>query len=55
MGLKSGEFAGQLRTGIPWSLYQVLVVLALCAGAKSLENEICISIKLVSSKKHEVL
>ncbi len=32
MGLRSGEFAGQLRTGIPWSLYQVLVALALCAG-----------------------
>ncbi len=33
--LRSGEFAGQLRTGIPWSLNQVLVALALCAGAKS--------------------
>ncbi len=31
MGLRSGEFAGQLRTGIPWSLNQVLVALALCA------------------------
>ncbi len=31
MGLRSGEFAGQLRTGIPWSLNQVLVSLALCA------------------------
>ncbi len=35
MGLRSGEFAGQLRTGISWSLNQVLVALALCAGAKS--------------------
>ena len=35
MGLRSGEFAGQLRTGIPWSLNQVLAALALCAGAKS--------------------
>ncbi len=35
MGLRSGELAGQLRTGIPWSLNQVLVALALCAGAKS--------------------
>ncbi len=35
MGLRSGEFTGQLRTGIPWSLNQVLVALALCAGAKS--------------------
>ncbi len=32
MGLRSGEFAGQLRTGITWSLNQVLVALALCAG-----------------------
>ncbi len=53
MGLRSGEFAGQLRTGIPWSLNRVLVALALCAGAKSCCNEI--SIKLVSSRKHEVL
>ncbi len=35
MGLRSGEIAGQLRTGIPWSLNQVLVALALCEGAKS--------------------
>ncbi len=34
-GVKVSEFAGQLRTGIPWSLNQVLVALALCAGAKS--------------------
>ena len=35
MGLRSGEFAGQLRTGIPWSLNRVLVALALFSGAKS--------------------
>ncbi len=35
MGLRSGVFAGQLRRGMPWSLNQVLVALALCAGAKS--------------------
>uniref|UniRef100_A0A8C5A444 C-type lectin domain-containing protein n=1 Tax=Gadus morhua TaxID=8049 RepID=A0A8C5A444_GADMO len=35
MGLRSGKFAGQSRRGIPWSLNQVLVDLALCAGAKS--------------------
>uniref|UniRef100_A0A6Q2Z5N3 Tr-type G domain-containing protein n=1 Tax=Esox lucius TaxID=8010 RepID=A0A6Q2Z5N3_ESOLU len=29
-------FAGQLRTGIPWSLNQVLVALALCVGANLL-------------------
>ncbi len=45
MGLRSGEFAGQLRTGIPWSLNQVLVALALCAGAKS-----CWEIKSASPK-----
>ncbi len=38
MGLRSGEFAGQLRTGIPWSLNQVLVALALCAGANPVEK-----------------
>lgn len=54
MGLKSGEFAGQLETGMPWSLNQVLLVLALCSGVKSCWK-ICISIKLVSSRKHEVL
>ncbi len=47
MGLRSGEFAGQLRTGIPWSLNQVLVALALCAGAKS-----CWKMKSASNKKH---
>ncbi len=56
MELRSGEFAGQLRTGIPWSLNQVLVALAtVCRCQVLLENEICISIKMVSSRKHEVL
>ena len=32
---RSGEFAGQSGTVIPWSLNQVLVVLAVWAGAKS--------------------
>lgn len=53
MGLRSGEFAGQLGTGMPWSLNQVLLALALCAGVKSCWK-ICISIKLVSMK-HEAL
>ncbi len=38
MGLRSGEFAGQLRTGIPWSLNQVLVALALCAENITLDH-----------------
>ncbi len=53
MGLMSGEFAGQLRTGIPWSLNQILVVLALCAGAKSCWK-ICIS-KVNAAVYQEVL
>ncbi len=32
MVLRSGVFAGQLITGIPWSLNQVLVALTLCAN-----------------------
>ena len=39
MGFRSGEFAGQSRTVIPWSLNQVFVVLAVWAGAKSLTNK----------------
>ena len=35
MGFSSGEFAGQSSTVIPWSLDQVLVLLAVWAGAKS--------------------
>lgn len=34
-GLRWGEPGGQLRTGIAWSLNQVLVALVLCAGAKA--------------------
>ncbi len=35
MGFRSGEFAGQSSTVTPWSLNQVLVPLAVWAGAKS--------------------
>ncbi len=35
MGLRSGEFAGQSSTVTPWSLNQLLVPLAVWAGAKS--------------------
>ncbi len=53
LGFRSGEFAGQSITVKPWSLN---IPLAVWAGAKFLlENEIYISIKLVSRRKHEVL
>ncbi len=56
MGLRSGEFAGQLRTGIPWSMIPGTGSFGtVCRCQVLLENEICISIKLVSSRKHEVL
>ncbi len=56
MWFRSGEFAGQSSTPTPWSLNQLLVLLAVWAGAiVLLENEISISIKLVSRRKHEVL
>ena len=35
MGFRSGEFAGQSNTVTPWSLNQLLVPLAVRAGAKS--------------------
>ncbi len=35
MGFRSGEFAGQSSTVTPWSLNQLLVPLAVWAGAKS--------------------
>ncbi len=35
MGFRSGEFAGQSSTPTPWSFNQLLVVLAMWAGAKS--------------------
>ncbi len=35
MGFRSGEFAGQSRTPTPWSFNQLLVLLAVWAGAKS--------------------
>ncbi len=39
MGFRSGEFAGQSSTPIPWSFNQLFVLLAVWAGAM-LENEI---------------
>ncbi len=35
MGFSSGEFAGQSSTPTPWSFNQLLVLLAVWAGAKS--------------------
>ncbi len=35
MGFRSGEFAGQSSTPSPWSFNQLLVLLAVWAGAKS--------------------
>ncbi len=35
MGFRSGEFADQLSTLTPWSFNQLLVLLAVWAGAKS--------------------
>ncbi len=56
MSFRSGEFAGKSSTVTPWSLNQLLIHLAVWAGAEVLlENEISISIKLVSRRKHEML
>ncbi len=56
MGFRSGEFAGQSSTVTPWSLNQLLVPLAVWAGAKSCwKMKISISTKLLSRRKHEVL
>ncbi len=56
MGFRSGMLAGQSSTVISWSANHLEVVLALWAGAKVLlEEEIRISINLISRWKHEVL
>ena len=57
VGFRSGQLAGQLSPVIPWSVYQLVVVLALRAGACQvlLEKEINIPIKLVNIRKHKVL
>ncbi len=53
MGFRSGEFAGQSSTVTPWSLNQLLVPLAVWAGAKSCwKMKSAISMKLVSRRKH---
>uniref|UniRef100_A0A9J8BH67 NACHT domain-containing protein n=1 Tax=Cyprinus carpio carpio TaxID=630221 RepID=A0A9J8BH67_CYPCA len=45
LGFRSGEFAGQSSTPTPWSLNQLLVLLAVWAGAKS-----CWKMKSASSE-----
>ncbi len=45
IGFRSGEFAGQSSTPTPWSFNQLLVFLAVWAGAKS-----CWKMKSASSK-----
>ncbi len=45
MGFRSGEFTGQSSTPTPWSFNQLLVLLAVWAGAKS-----CWKIKSASLK-----
>ncbi len=54
MGFRSGEIAGQSSTPTPWSFKQLLVLLAVWAGAKSCWK-ISIFKKLVSRRKQEVL
>ncbi len=46
MGFRSGEFAGQSSTPTQWSFYQLLVLLAVWAGAKS-----CWKMKSASLKR----
>ncbi len=56
MGFKSGMLAAQSSTVISWSANHLEVVLAVWAGAKVLlEEEISISINLISRWKHKVL
>ncbi len=55
VGFRSGEFAGQSSTPTPWSFNQLLVLLAVWAGAKSCWKMKSASLKkLVSRKKHEM-
>ncbi len=55
-GFKSGEFAGQSSTPTPWSFNQLLVLLAVWAGAKSCWKINSASLKSCSARrKHEVV
>ncbi len=57
MGFRSGEFAGQSSTPTPWSFNQLLMLLAVWAGAKSFCKMRSASLKSWSEerRKHEVL
>ncbi len=58
MGFRSGEFAGQSSTPTQWSFNQLLVLLAVWAGAKSCWKMKSASLKSwsgLSRRKHEVL
>ncbi len=56
MGFRSGNFAGQSSTVTPWSLNPAFGTFGSVGRCQVLlENEIGISIKLVSRRKHEVL
>ena len=56
MGFRSGELAGQSSTVMAWASNQVLVLLAVWGrGQVLLEDEICISIQILSRRNHEVL
>ncbi len=57
MGLRSGEFAGQLRTGIPWSLNQVLVniyIYIYISGGPLSALTCCVNVRLLSGDKKNI-
>ncbi len=56
LGFRSGEFSGQSSTPTPWSFNQLLVLLAVWAGAKSCWKMKSASLKSWSAeRKHELL
>ncbi len=55
MGFRSGEFAGQSSTPTPWSFNQLLVLLAVWAGAKSCWKMKSASLKSWSAEANKVL
>ncbi len=50
MGFRSGEFAGQSSTPTPWSFNQLLMLLAVWAGAKSCWKKKSASFKIWSAE-----
>ncbi len=55
MGFRSGEFAGQSSTPTPWSFNQLLVLLAVWAGARSCWKMKSASLKSWSAEGNKVL